>query len=39
VVEFLLRQLKHEVGWKSIPVAFHGLDKHARLNCIEIGKV
>jgi hypothetical protein len=39
VVEFLLCQLKHEVGWKSIPVAFHGLDKHTRLNCLEIGKV
>ena len=39
MVEFLLRQLKHEVGWKSVPVAFHSLHQDTRFDCIEIGKV
>jgi hypothetical protein len=39
MVEFLLRQLQHEVGWKSVPVAFHSPNKNTWFDCIEIGKV
>jgi hypothetical protein len=39
VAEFLLRQLKYEVGWKSVPIALHCLYKDTRLNCLEISKV
>ena len=39
VVEFLLRQLKHEGGWKSVPAAFHSLKQDTGFHCIEIDKV